>query len=92
MMLSGGVDLAEAVMAFHVRDPATDAAVRRLAKLKGKSLTGTIREAVENEYQRECKKSLAERLKPIQDRLAALARPGGLPADKAFFDELSGEF
>jgi antitoxin VapB len=40
-------------MAFHVRDEATDLAVRKLAKLKGKSLTATIREAVENEYQRE---------------------------------------
>jgi len=81
-------------MAFHVRDPATDAAVRKLAKLKGKSLTATIREAVEREYQHECdrhKPPLRERLKRIQDRLAALAKPGGLPADKAFYDELSGE-
>ncbi len=37
-------------MAFHSRDPATDLAVRALAALKGKSLTETIREAVENEY------------------------------------------
>lgn len=37
-------------MAFHVRDAATDEAVRRLAKLKGKSLTATIREAVEKEF------------------------------------------
>ena len=29
-------------MAFHVRDPATDRAVRRLAKVKGKTLTDTI--------------------------------------------------
>jgi antitoxin VapB len=79
-------------MAFHVRDKATDVAVRRLAKLKGKSLTATIRDAVEHEYERECKKPLAERLKPIKDRLAALSKPGGLPADKAFYDELSGEF
>jgi hypothetical protein len=35
------------IMAFHVRDEATDEAVRRLAKLKGKTLTETIREAVE---------------------------------------------
>ena len=39
-------------MAFHVRDEATDKAVRRLAKLKGKTLTETIREAVEHEYER----------------------------------------
>ena len=39
-------------MALHVRDSATDIAVRRLAKLKGKTLTDTIREAVEREYER----------------------------------------
>jgi antitoxin VapB len=80
-------------MAFHVRDPATDLAVRKLARLKGKSLTATIREAVEQEYERERRKiPLAERLKPIQDRVKALSKPGGLPADKAFYDELSGDF
>lgn len=79
-------------MAFHVRDAATDLAVRRLAKLKGKTLTDTIRDAVENEYARARSEiSLIERLKPIQEELKALSKPGGLPADKAFFDELSGE-
>jgi antitoxin VapB len=82
-------------MAFHVRDPATDLAVRSLAKLKGKSLTATIREAVENEYTRECERRklpLWERLKPIREWVDAHSRPGGKPADKAFYDELSGEF
>jgi antitoxin VapB len=80
-------------MAFHIRDPATDEAVRRLAKLKGKSLTDTVREAVEHEYQRECHKlPLAERLKPIWEKLDAISKPGGKPADRAFFDEMSGEF
>ena len=79
-------------MAFHVRDIATDSAVRRLAKLKGKTLTETIREAVEHEYERERSTvSLLDRLKPIQERFAKLAKPGGLPADKAFFDELSSD-
>ncbi len=77
-------------MAFHVRDSATDEAVRRLAKLKGKSLTATIREAVENEYRRTV--PLEERLKPIWAKLDAISRPGGKPADKAFYDELSGDF
>lgn len=80
-------------MAFHIRDPATDAAVRRLAKLKGKSLTATIGEAVENEYQRECRKlPLIERLKPIWEFVEKHSGPNGEAADKAFFDELSGEF
>ncbi len=36
-------------MAIHVTDPATDAAVRRLAKLKNKTLAATVREVVKNE-------------------------------------------
>jgi antitoxin VapB len=79
-------------MAFHVTDRATDHAVRRLAKIKGTTLTAAIREAVEQEYKRAREKvPLIERVKPLQDEFAALARPGGLPADKAFFDALSGD-
>ena len=37
-------------MAFSVKSRAADRAVRRLAKLKNKSLTDAILEAVENEY------------------------------------------
>jgi antitoxin VapB len=77
-------------MAFHVRDEATDKAVRRLAKLTGKTLTDTIRDAVEHEYERErARLPLIERLRPIQNRFAHLSGLGGLPADKAFFDDLS---
>jgi antitoxin VapB len=79
-------------MAFHVKDAATDEAVRQLAKLKRKTLTETIREAVEHEYVRvRFEILLNERLKSIQEELKSLSKPGGLPADKAFFDELSGE-
>jgi antitoxin VapB len=79
-------------MAFHIKDQATDQAVRRLARLKGKTLTETVREAVEREYEREASRMpLIERLHPIHERFAAMRRPGGLPADKAFFDELSGD-
>jgi len=78
-------------MAFSIKSKAADAAVRRLAKLKNKSLTDTIREAVENEWRREQAET------PLADRLAAIAKryrafpPTGLPADKAFFDDLSGD-
>ncbi len=78
-------------MAFHVRDPATDEAVRRLAKAKGKTLTATIREAVENEYEREYKKPLVERIKALQEWVQSRSKGPGLPADRAFFDDLSGE-
>jgi antitoxin VapB len=82
-------------MAFHVRDPATDLAVRRLARLKGKSLTATIREAVEKEYKRECERCdvpLIERIKYLQDWVKSRSKGPGLPADKAFYDDLSGDF
>lgn len=78
-------------MAFSVKDATTDAAVRRLAKLKNTSLTDTIREAVVNEYQR------AMGDIPLQERLAALSRryqaypKTGEAADKSFFDDLSGD-
>ena len=51
-------------MAFSVKSKAADAAVRRLAKLKNKTITETIHEAVENEYRRsQGEKPLIERLK-----------------------------
>lgn len=78
-------------MAFSVKDEATDAAVRRLARLKHKNLTDTIREAVEQEYQRSrAAIPLAERLKPIAERYRAFPE-SPQQADKAFFDELSGD-
>ena len=80
-------------MTFYVKDPATDKAVRKLAKLKGKTLTDTIREAVEEALRNEKSKkglSLAERIRPIQERLASYPSTG-LEADKAFYDELSGD-
>jgi antitoxin VapB len=78
-------------MAFHIRDAATDSAVRKLARLKGKTLTETVREAVEREYAEITQAPpLIERLQTIQAAFEALRRPGGRPADKAFFDDLSG--
>jgi len=79
-------------MAFHIRDAATDSAVRRLASLKGKTLTETVREAVEREYAAISETpSLIDRLRSVQAQFQALKRPGGRPADKAFFDDLSGK-
>ncbi len=78
-------------MTFYIKDPTTDEAVRRLAKLKGKTLTETIREAVQNEYHQIQKtRPLRERIRHIQDRIAARPKTG-LEADKAFYDELSGQ-
>ena len=78
-------------MAFYVKDPATDKVVRRLAKIKGKTLTDTIREAVEKEYANtKASKSVAEKLDALAERFSKLPR-SGLEADKAFFDDLSGD-
>ncbi len=74
-------------MPFHVRDSETDTLVRALAAKYGIGLTEAVKLAVRHELQRE----------PLPARLAALRaevlkRPAtGLHADKAFFDELSGE-
>jgi antitoxin VapB len=81
----------EIEMAFSVKDEATDNAVRRLAKLKSKSLTDTIREAVEHEYQRaRGEVPLTERLERLSERYRAFP-VSGVQADKAFFDDLSGD-
>jgi antitoxin VapB len=77
-------------MAFSVKSNAADAAVRRLAKLKNKTITETIHEAVENEYRRtQGEKPLVERLEALARRYSAFPETG-LSADKAFFDNLSG--
>jgi antitoxin VapB len=78
-------------MAFHIRDEETDTLVRTLAKQKGVGLTEAVKLAVQGELKREKEAiPLWERLQPIQDRVLAHP-PTGLEADKAFFDELSGD-
>jgi hypothetical protein len=78
-------------MAFDVRDPATDAAVRKLARLTGKTLTETIRESVEREYASlSAIPPLTERLRAVQAQFQSMQQVGGQAADKAFFDELAG--
>lgn len=76
-------------MAFHVRDPETDALVRELARQKGVGITEAVKLAVDAELRREAA-PLRERIRAIQDEVRSWPRTG-LNADKAFFDELSGE-
>ena len=77
-------------MAFHVRDPRADALVRQLAKKHGIGLTDAIKLAVAEQLRRE------EAAVPVQDRIALLRAqvlrrpPTGFEADKAFYDDLSG--
>jgi antitoxin VapB len=78
-------------MAFLVRDRETDALVRKLARKHGICLTEAVKMAVQGQLQRE-QESMS-----LRARIAALRRevltqpPTGLEADKAFFDDLSGE-
>lgn len=78
-------------MAIHLREPATDAAVRRLAATLGVSLTEAIRISAENELKRisASKTSLEAKVARIQQRARKFTR-SGLKADKAFYDDLSG--
>jgi antitoxin VapB len=76
-------------LAFHVRDEETDAVVRKLANRKKKTLTATIREAVEHEYEREYgKDEFMEAVRTAQEAFRALGELTGLQADKAFYDEV----
>jgi antitoxin VapB len=78
-------------MAFHVRDKETDALVRRLAHRDGIGLTEAVRRAVQNELQRANKQvPVKDRIRKIQERIARYPKTG-LKADKAFFEELSGD-
>lgn len=78
-------------MPFHVRDRETDSLVRELAGKRGIGLTEAVRLAVRHELQRD------REAVPLRTRLGALRaqvlkRPAtGQKADKAFFDDLSGE-
>jgi antitoxin VapB len=78
-------------VAIYIRDEATDNAIRELARIKGKGLTETIREAVENETGRErAKTPLIERIKVLQELYTSHPLTGE-EADKAFFDSLNDD-
>jgi antitoxin VapB len=78
-------------VAYSIKDAETDRIIRQLARAKGKSILGSIREACVNELKREREKvPLWERLQPLVRRVATAPKTG-MRADKAFFDELSGD-
>ena len=77
-------------MAFHIRDKETDALVRELARRKGTGLTEAVKLAVRRELDSDIpQEPLRERLRKIADAIAEYPSTGA-KADKAFFDELSG--
>lgn len=85
-------------MAFHVRDPKTDALVRELARQRGIGITEAIREVVEEALatsdndaaRRRRAGELRKRLQPLFDEIGAMPKTGFV-ADKRFYDELWGQ-
>lgn len=65
--------------------------MRELARLKGKGLTETIREAVAKEIEEARRKvPLMERIKALQDEYASHPLTGK-EADRAFYDSLNDD-
>ena len=77
-------------MPLNIRNEAVNQLAEKLAVRKHLNKTEAVKVALENELRRiEEALPLRERLRPLQQRV--LARPAtGLEADKAFYDELSG--
>lgn len=79
-------------MPFHVRDEETDTLVRELARREGVGLTEAVKLAVKDKLNQK-DEAVALKLaamRAISDEIARLPETG-LKADKAFFDELSGD-
>ncbi len=81
-------------MAFHIRDPETDATVRKLARKTGLTMTAAVRLAADEKLARieqieeqVDKRPFRERIRDILERIAARGKTG-LKADKAFYDSL----
>jgi antitoxin VapB len=77
-------------MPLNIRNEEVNRLAEKLAARKHINKTEAVKLALENELRRlDEALTLRERLRPIQDRV--LARPAtGLEADKAFYDDLSG--
>ena len=76
---------------LQIRNERVNRLAEKLAAIKRSSKTEAVRLALENELARiEGAKTLAERLQPIRESIAKRP-PTGLDADKAFYDELSGD-
>jgi antitoxin VapB len=78
-------------MPLNVRSEKVNQLAEKLATRKNINKTEAVKLALENELRRlDEALPLRERLRPLQRRV--LARPAtGLEADKAFYDDLSGD-
>jgi antitoxin VapB len=78
-------------MSLNIRSEAVNQLAETLAARMATSKTEAVARALRNELQRlDDAVPLRERLRPVQNRV--LSRPAtGQEADKAFYDELSGD-
>ena len=78
-------------MPLNIRSETVNQLAAKLAARARMNKTEAVRIALENELRRlDDAVPLRERLRPLQERV--LRRPAtGLEADKAFYDELSGD-
>ena len=78
-------------MPLTIEDDATVALVAELAEASGTTASEAVRTAVRTELDRlKSRPPLRERLAALRAR-RPLPEPTGLKADKAFFDDLSGD-
>lgn len=77
-------------MAFHIRNPETDALARKLASVKGVGLTEAVHQALSNELRRDVSKpDLLEFTRKFVKELREKGNPElGKPVDKEFIDSL----
>jgi len=77
-------------MPLNIRSEQVNRLAETLASRTRQTKTDALKQALENELHRlDEAVPLRQRLRPLQDRI--LARPPtGLDADKAFYDDLSG--
>lgn len=78
-------------MPLNIRNEDVNRLAEKLARAKGTTKTDAVRLALEGELRRAAEAvPLRERLRPLQKRV--MSRPAtGLEANKAFYDDLSGD-
>lgn len=79
-------------MNLQIRDPRARELARQLADEKQVSMTEAVIDALEAELRRQRnEKPLAERVRPIIDRLKRKAKPGGRDLTKEEIDAMWGQ-
>jgi len=76
-------------MSLNIRSEEVASMARELAELRGITITDAVAEALSRDL-KTYRVPLVERLRVLQQEVASYQKTG-LKADKAFYDELSGD-